>query len=198
MVNSFDAFKAESIINKFDIDSLNNLSSLDKHYQSNYPVLIEAVADICKNLNDQSFSLIAHLVYAWMPTILKSIDSNEKHKNICQKVLCLDSNEIHKIKDFIQDDLTKDLVNNSWVGLSKVLHFINPAVFPIWDSNVANCFSVNTSSKNNYIKYVAFMNELNLKENPQVLSVMEITQTTFTRACEFVLFIEGRKLKSHS
>ena len=33
-------------------------------------------------------------------------------------------------------------INNSCVGLSKSLHFINPEIFPIWDSNVAKTFGL--------------------------------------------------------
>ena len=28
-------------------------------------------------------------------------------------------------------------INRSWVGTSKFLHFLNPEIFPIWDSRVA-------------------------------------------------------------
>lgn len=32
----------------------------------------------------------------------------------------------------------KEIVNNSTVGLSKLLHFVNPNLYAIWDSNVAH------------------------------------------------------------
>ena len=41
----------------------------------------------------------------------------------------------------ITDDeilILKRLINNSLVGVSKLLHFINPNVYAIWDSRVCN------------------------------------------------------------
>ncbi len=39
-----------------------------------------------------------------------------------------------------QFDSLKEFTNNSSVGASKLLHFICPAFFPIWDSRVAKAF----------------------------------------------------------
>ena len=47
----------------------------------------------------------------------------------------------------------KRMTNNSVVGMSKVLHFVNPEVFPIYDSNIGS-LSKNFSDVKNYVKYV--------------------------------------------
>ena len=46
-----------------------------------------------------------------------------------------------KANDFIKG-FKGEPINNSWVGLSKALHFINPEIFPIWDKNVAELFGI--------------------------------------------------------
>lgn len=73
----------------------------------------------------------ASFTYGWMPTIL-NFKSNEFDSAVTI---------INKAKgpQRISDDelvLLKSLVNNSLVGVSKLLHFVNPHVYAIWDSRV--------------------------------------------------------------
>ena len=54
--------------------------------------------------------------------------------------------------------IDKSPINNSWVGLSKTLHFMNPEVFPIWDNKIARLFGVtNMSNKDAYCDYLLFV-----------------------------------------
>jgi hypothetical protein len=75
----------------------------------------------------------ANFTYGWMPTIL-----NFKSEEFNLAVLIL--NEA-KGSERISDEkimTLKRLINNSLVGVSKLLHFINPSVYAIWDSRVCN------------------------------------------------------------
>lgn len=70
--------------------------------------------------------------YSWMPTILKNLNLS-KLDNV--------TNILNKVKhgvDISDDDflLLKEFSNNSLVGASKLLHFINPEQYAIWDSRV--------------------------------------------------------------
>jgi len=70
--------------------------------------------------------------YSWMPTILKNLNLS-KLDNV--------TNILNKVKhgvDISDDDLLllKEFSNNSLVGASKLLHFINPEDYAIWDSRV--------------------------------------------------------------
>jgi len=82
-----------------------------------------------------------HIVYGWMPTIpkLKTYqhwDATDKSRlvDILEKAkrgLSLDRDELLHLKVFS---------NNSIVGGSKILHFVSPKLFPIWDTRVARAF----------------------------------------------------------
>lgn len=84
------------------------------------------VSDIVCGLN---------MIYGWMPTSL-NID-----------VIKFKENEIYVIEIFnkiksgsclCEDDinLLVSVSNNSLVGVSKLLHFVSPNCYPIWDSRV--------------------------------------------------------------
>jgi hypothetical protein len=84
---------------------------------------------------------LLHVAYAWMPTMLRTEIMGEFDKqgkaciaNILNKARAghlLAMEEIESLKMFS---------NRSVVGASKMLHLINPAHYPIWDSRVAKCF----------------------------------------------------------
>jgi len=82
-----------------------------------------------------------HLVYGWMPTIPKlktyqhwSGADKQRLVNILQHAeqgKALGGPDLHHLKVFS---------NNSIVGGSKILHFLSPNLFPIWDTRVARAF----------------------------------------------------------
>lgn len=75
----------------------------------------------------------ANFVYGWMPTIL-----NFKSNDFASAVSIL--NQLKSGTRISEDQLLilKGLVNNSVVGVSKLLHFISPNSYAIWDSRVCN------------------------------------------------------------
>ena len=75
----------------------------------------------------------ANFTYGWMPTIM-----NFKSDDFQLAVTIL--NKAKGIERISNEDilLLKGLINNSLVGVSKLLHFINPDVYAIWDSRVCN------------------------------------------------------------
>jgi hypothetical protein len=77
----------------------------------------------------------AHLVYGWMPKVLK-LHTQPPNLTLAQAASLLES---ARTQGTISDEHLSKLVrviNNSLVGTSKLLHFVRPDVFPIWDSNV--------------------------------------------------------------
>lgn len=75
----------------------------------------------------------ANFTYGWMPTIL-----NFKSNEFSSATSILNQ---AKSTDRISDTqlyTLKKLINNSLVGSSKLLHFINPSVYAIWDSRICN------------------------------------------------------------
>lgn len=82
-----------------------------------------------------------HIVYGWMPTIPKlkrtfamNLDQRGELLEVLNSARTgnkIDCEDLEKVKSFS---------NNSVVGGSKLLHFINPRTCPIWDSRVAKVF----------------------------------------------------------
>ena len=65
-------------------------------------------------------------------------------RNILVKKTILDAFDVKTSRDarnFVEG-FASSPINDSCVGLSKSLHFINPEIFPIWDSNVAKTFGL--------------------------------------------------------
>ncbi len=75
----------------------------------------------------------ANFTYGWMPTILH-FKSNEFSSAVS---IINKAKTSERISDAELNTLKK-LINNSLVGASKLLHFINPNVYAIWDSRVCN------------------------------------------------------------
>ena len=110
---------------------LENVNNEDK-YNKSYCHFIEYFSSKDK-LTEQDLVIGANFTYGWMPTIL-----NFKSNEFVLAVAIL--NEAKK-PDRISDEklfILKRLINNSLVGTSKLLHFVNPNVYAIWDSRFCN------------------------------------------------------------
>lgn len=75
--------------------------------------------------------IASHFVYGWMPTILK-LDT----KNVDEVLSALNGVKAGHPVSENQLEMIKQCVNNSMVGTSKLLHFINPNLYAIWDSRI--------------------------------------------------------------
>ena len=82
-----------------------------------------------------------HIVYGWMPTIPKLGEImrwDQQQKTVLTAILT------RAITGNVPTDA--ELVelmafsNNSMIGASKLMHFLNPSLFPIWDSRTAQAF----------------------------------------------------------
>ena len=94
--------------------------------------------------------------------------------------------------------------NNSIVGTSKLLHFIYPDKYPIWDSNVCKYFtdgepfSYRVNKVSNYLKYIDFCNGLieNNKEGIAEIQKEFITEFDLEiskmRTLELIFFQVGK------
>lgn len=141
-----------------------------------------------------------HFVYGWMPTILKL-----KLDNI-DKVLEL-LNEVKNGKVLNKDELEtlKTCINNSMVGLSKLLHFINPENYAIWDRRILKYCTGKSSQYGidkpiNYIAYIDKLHEIrteqNFKDLHQSIQKHFIPlgyEVTAMRAIEIVMFQTSKR-----
>ena len=82
-------------------------------------------------LMEKHLILFAQIIYGSMPTMV-NIDLE------CKKGLLNILSEVRdgKIIDFDEIGIVKNYINNSLVGTSKILHFLNPVNYAIWDSRI--------------------------------------------------------------
>jgi len=76
----------------------------------------------------------AHIAYGWMPTVLE-LHPGRSNMTLDKGAQLLTRAKRHGLTDAQIEDLAR-LINNSLVGASKLLHFVAPEKFAIWDSNV--------------------------------------------------------------
>ena len=102
------------------------------------------------------------LVYSWMPTIPKNI----KFEVLDEALPILNRAKTGVNVSREEYVILKALCNNSLVGASKLLHFINPESFAIWDSKIyiylyqerAHKYKVEDIDK--YIAYLDLLNQI--------------------------------------
>lgn len=122
---------------------------------------ILSAAQIYQAIDWQAAVALLHMVYAWMPTMLEIGDQPPQqrqripaHLERAKKGLLPSKNELEELKKF---------TNNSVVGASKLLHILNPTVYPIWDSRVARVFmwwNVSESTFNKSHRYLEYREKI--------------------------------------
>jgi len=191
-----DIFKLNIPLEKFFQDG-NNFKIKRKSDFISYPEFIKYFRDL-KTIDRHNLSIGINFTYGWMPTIFEF-----RSDNFDETLGIL--NEVKKGNNLTVDDLVliKGLLNNSLVGTSKLLHFINPVNFAIWDSRVYRYLTnkepyVNSIGNcNSYLDYLAFCNYLTQhKEFDSLKNIVEMkvgySMTAF-RVAELVMYFNGTK-----
>lgn len=116
----------------FQIEPLTQIDQAQSYIRA-YPHILSALKTPYV-LDEQAFVCGAHMVYGWMPTILEIhvSESVDVHAGVAllnkaRTAGRLSCEEIEQLAG---------LVNRSVVGASKLLHFVNPEAFAIWDSRI--------------------------------------------------------------
>lgn len=166
----------------------------ENSYLVAYPVFIEYFKTT-NSIEKHHLIIGSHFVYGWMPTIIDLNISNLKDilnfLNEVKKGKILNAQEL---------EVLKKCINNSMVGVSKLLHFINPENYAIWDSRILK-FCTGQSSQygiekpQNYLAYIDRLNEI--KKEDGFVDFFNLIQNHFKelgcqisemRAIEIVLF----------
>jgi hypothetical protein len=150
-------------------------------------------------LNNSDIVIGVGFTYSWMPTILKRLNlSNIDHVT---KIL----NNVKQSIEISDDDLLllKEFSNNSLVGVSKLLHFINPEKYAIWDSRVFKFLNNNEAAHkyklekvNVYREYLSYLN--NLKRSGSLNDVVAEIKSKINypisdfRALELLFFLGSK------
>lgn len=155
-----------------------------------------------KNLNliDKHNLIIGiNFTYGWMPTIFEF-----KNYEFQDAISVL--NKV-KLSEGITDKEIYFLINmfnNSLVGTSKLLHFINPEKYAIWDSRVYRYLFLNKepnyktiSNVNIYLSYIEFCKFISNSNEFTTIHkfIKEKLQYDITayRAIELVMYSRGKK-----
>jgi len=148
-----------------------------------------------------------HLIYGWMPTIchLKSKAFDEAAE-ILSKVK--KDNQLLLVEGEL--NILKDLFNNSIVGTSKLLHFISPETYSIWDSKVCHYLGLPANAVNDisvYREYIEACRKVIRLCKDDIISVKEAMkefepykdyEISDMRAIELVMFTNGQNNKGLS
>ncbi len=146
-------------------------------------------------INEHNLILGCYFTYGWMPRILNNFNATKINDSI---IASLNGVKDGKKLDSESLETLKSIVNNSIIGASKLLHFINPKLYPIWDSRVCNFIYnkkyhgfVNKTSR--YKKYVSKVEELLLDKKiiemcEDVRSKLKKYELTNIRVIELIMF----------
>ena len=137
-------------------------------YLISYPHFIDYFNKV-STITFHEMTIGINFTYGWMPTIFDyRSDNYNKAVEILNgvKMGIVPSNEDPNNDELI---ILRNLFNNSIVGASKLMHFINPDIIPICDSRVCEYL---TGSKAyyqidnipNFIEYIDFCNTLILDQ----------------------------------
>ncbi|MCB6232257.1 hypothetical protein LIS90_13475 [Flavobacterium psychrophilum] len=178
---------------KFEIENKSDLIS--------YPEFIQYFKSISE-INKHNLIIGINFTYGWMPTIF-DFRTTEIEKNINLAVEILNKAKSGKDLETEDYELLKSLLNNSLVGSTKLLHFINPEKYAIWDSRVFRFLhnqephDYRIGDIQNYIDYQKLLQNLTKEERflefyQLMSSKLEYKPTNF-RALELIMFIKGKK-----
>jgi hypothetical protein len=189
----------EEILDKLIILA-ENLDFREENYLVSYPIFLKYFSSLEK-INLDNLIIGISFTYAWMPTILEFKNNKfDEALKILNKAKC---NENLEIEDFI---ILKSLLNNSLVGTSKLLHFINPKKYAIWDSRVFYFLNKDKNIKphnyrveniDSYLNYLRLLNDLIKTEKfngfYKIVNDKLNGEVTEFRAIELVMFQGGKK-----
>lgn len=138
---------------------IDSLDLKEETYIITYPYFIKYFENL-DFIEKKHLVISSHFVYGWMPTII-----NLKLTKLDAILSVL--NKAKQGKLLSEDELLigKEAINNSMVGLSKLLHFINPKIYAIWDSRIFRFLtnkksSYGISEPKNYINYLKYLDKL--------------------------------------
>jgi len=188
-----------------DVDPSIRLTPLDSTFFRAYPALL-TFFDKARPFTANDFVCAAHLVYGWMPRILRLHDTVSFDEAAVIVETARSSGQIDK------DDLARlvGLIDNSIVAVSKLLHFARPDAFAIWDSRVQRFLASSSSEAvpgsdpatwrisrgvETYLAYLGLLARLTaaprfLKLHQRVEARMSSSISAY-RAAELVMYTHG-------
>ncbi len=189
----------ESLLN----DAKNIIFTENDSYIKTYPEFIRYFENIAPgDINEHNLVIASHFIYGWMPTIL--------HLDLSQKgevIFYLNAVKSGVVLSISELKILKNAINNSLVGLSKLLHFINPRDYAIWDSHILRYLTkkkgiYGIDKPELYLEYLTTIKNLSRHENYRELYNFIYSYLQYevnpTRVIELTMFEIGRGMKNQT
>jgi len=113
-----------------------------------------------KRMNLHHFLIASHFVYGWMPTMLQispdAASDKARTADINQALRILNKVKSHTSISSADIESLRKCVNNSLVGTSKLLHFIDPNKYPIWDKKIVASLGLKAHTVSKLAYYECF------------------------------------------
>jgi hypothetical protein len=189
-------FSYDNVAQRFFADAANLRPAKDQWIHESYSRFIGFFAARTK-LGGAEAVLGASLAYAWMPTILDFRGNAEQ----IAEILC----GAKENRELSTEDLETlaDAVNNSMVGASKLLHFVCPGKYAIWDSRVyryltrRNPYPQLMRKPASYLEYLSLLRTLTADKRfaaaQRKVEKLIGYKVTPLRAAEYIMFLRGGK-----
>ena len=193
MINTF---KENIPLDKF-LRDITNFEIKRKSDYLSYPEFLKYFSDL-RIITRHNLTIGINFTYGWMPTIF-----DFRSDNFDEAIDIL--NDAKKGNKLTIDNLVllKGLFNNSLVGTTKLLHFINPNNFAIWDSRVYRYltgkepYDQRIGNCNTYLDYLAFCDYLTRHKEFRSLQKSVEDQVGYSmtplRIAELVMYTNGAK-----
>ena len=141
-------------------ESLKFTPPTEDSYIKTYPEFIQYFKNI-SNISKHNLVISSHFVYGWMPTIIE-LKFQDMEGGVLKSLNKAKNGAMLTVGEL---ELLKSTITTSLVGLSKLLHFINPADYAIWDSRI---YRYTTDKKSSYgigntqlyLNYLLKLNEI--------------------------------------
>jgi hypothetical protein len=128
-------------------------------YLKSYPDFVRYFNNI-DVITEHNLVIGIHFVYGWMPTIFEFTSDN-----ISSTLDLLNAAKLGYQVTNKELIMLKSVFNNSLVGTSKLLHFINPNLYAIWDSRVYRYLTGKESSHTRISKPESYLIYLDWTRN---------------------------------
>ena len=148
-------------------------------------------------LNRRNVILIAHCVFGWMPTQLKI---NRKLIDRSTRILSRAGNGLNAAELGTLARTFQTSRGKSVVAAAKILHFIFPDKYPIWDKHIAKQWGTPSNGKRAARNCLAFTdalnNAINLRGGAEACAIMRnrlsragfVQKLTDLRVAELIVF----------
>ncbi len=174
--------------------------SKDRSDFISYPEFLKYFRDI-KKITKHDVVIGINFTYGWMPTIF-----DFRSNDIDLVIDILNRAKQGKVPSENELEVLKKCFNNSLVGTSKLLHFINPDIFAIWDSRVFRYLTNKEPHQNRIDDYKSYLDYLEfckfLTEKPDYNSIHNSIikkvgcEMTKFRTVELIMYLNGGKNNS--